>query len=272
MRGHQTKQAGTGCRTSGFTLIELIVVITVLGVLATIAVVAYTGMQKRTATTVVVDNLKKTTDAILIEDYKGGPIPSDLSTLYAAHPDVEMVYHDTSLPGGLPSYETLDPPQSGKLFYDICQELVDNGLGRGKNDFGAGMVDYISGCHVYDLNYIQINGWNGGFSISNPAVTEERLQEYVDNGAASNPNHPTYRETLQRFMDTLISRFKSQGGTFPVTSFWQPWAGQPSLPSPSSFTQAQSDFCLVATSVKYPDVSYVTSKDDPTPKPGTGCD
>lgn len=255
----------------GFTIVEILIVVVVLAVLATIAIVTYVGTQRRASSAVTIDSLRSATDVVLLEEASKRGIPDAIDALFTSPDDVTVSYTRIITPGGLPQYGTLAAPENGKLFYDICVDLVNQGLGQGPSDFGGGTVNYISGCYVYDLHYLQINGWNGGFNVSDPSVTEETLQQYVEAGAASNPDHPSYRATLETFFGTLISRHKAQGGTFPITSFWQPWVGVPALPAPVSITTESRNFCIVATNKRYSDISYVTSSANPIPQPGTSC-
>ncbi len=268
MAGHHNISAA---RKTGFTIVEILIAVSVLVILATIGVVAYVGMQKRASSAVTIDSLKSATDIALVEESSRRGLPDSIDTLFTAHKDVNVLYIRTATAGGLPVYGGLSAPQNGKLFYDICVSLVSQGMGQGPSDFGGGTVNYISGCYVYDLHYLQVNGWNGGFDISDPSVTEERLHEYIEAGASSNPDHPSYRATLERFFASLVYRHKAQGGTFPVTSFWQPWIGVPSLPAPISTTTESQSFCIIASSKKYDDITYVASSENPTPKPGVGC-
>lgn len=258
----------TGTR-SGFTVVELAIAIVVVAILATIAIVSYDGVQKRTASVAVIDSLKKATDAVLIEEVRREAVPESIDGLFTPSADVELVY--SSAPSGeFPRYEGLDAPQNGKLFANICSELVDDGLGQGLNDFGSNTIEYIQWCRAWDFHYFQINGWNGGFNISNPSLTEELLRDYFAEGIANHPDHPNYHATIGTFMNTLIARFKAQGGSFPVT-FWQPWNGDPTLPPPSSSASSSGGFCIIARSTKYGDVSYVATMNNPEPREGAEC-
>jgi prepilin-type N-terminal cleavage/methylation domain-containing protein len=271
MIGHHSFLSIKRIRLSGFTIVEILITVAVIAILATIGIVTYVGTQRRAASAVTVDSVRSATDAVLLEEVSKRGIPDALDTLFTPHDDVSVLYTRIVTPGGLPHYGTLSAQENGKLLYDICVDLVNQGLGQGPNDFGGGTVNYISGCYVYDLHYLQINGWNGGFNVSDPSVTEETLRQYVEAGASSNPDHPSYRATLETFFGTLISRHKAEGGTFPVTSFWQPWVGVPTLPPPVSITAESRSFCIIGTSKKYPDISYVTSSANPTPQLGESC-
>lgn len=84
---------------TGFTIVELLIVIVVIGILASITIVAYGGIQDRAKTTVVMSELKSTEKALGIfatfEGWSSWPddasLPGDgtINDLIAAHPGLE---------------------------------------------------------------------------------------------------------------------------------------------------------------------------------------
>lgn len=256
----------TGGDSNGFTIVELLICIVVIAILAAIGVVAYTGMQERSSASATRSDLRNATNLLLAEQVMGEELPATIEEIMQPSPGVQL----TLIASGGVYYSGLSDEQNGLLFYNHCQDLVDEGYGSGPNDFGGGTVAYISGCHVYDLDYIQINGWNGGFEVSNPIVSLENLQAYVDAAAALHPDHPSYRATLEEFMDELVSRFTSEGGTLPVVEFWEPWESTPALPQPT--LRDADEFCLRATHERYSDISYVSTSSNPTPREGSSCE
>ncbi len=259
-------------RSGGFTIIELIIVIVVVGILAAIGIPAYNNMQRKAATSSVLSYLRQITQRTEGKNIRDGQIPQVIDGLSEKSPDVQIVYV-TAGSGSEYYYSNLTNPQNGLLFYDHCRDLVSEGYGNGPNDFGANTIAYISGCRVYDVNYLQINGWNGGFNVSSPSVTQEMLQSYIDTAIAHNPDHPSYHETVQNFMNELIRRFTSEGGRFPITEFWRPWVGIPTLPPPEAGQMGPSEgYCIIGTHIKYSDISYVTTSSNLTPRLGASCD
>ena len=58
--------------TSGFTIVELLIVIVVIGILAAITIVAYNGVQNRARATALADGLRKTEKAFRLKAIDDG--------------------------------------------------------------------------------------------------------------------------------------------------------------------------------------------------------
>ncbi len=259
-------------RPVGFTVVEIVIVVVTIGIIAAIGIPAYQHMQRNAATGAVLNDLRAVTQTIERQGVRGESLPTAISEVANLSPDVQVVMV-TSGAEVTHYYSNLTMPQNGLLFFEHCSDMVSEGLGNGPNDFGGNTIAYISGCHVYGKNYIQINGWNGGFHINNPNVTEELLQGYVATAKSNHPAHPSYHATLENFMNTLVDRFRSEGGSLPITEFWNPWQTVPTLPPPESgMSNLNSDYCLVATHAKHNDISYFTTSKDLTPRQGSSCD
>ncbi len=54
-------------KPNGFTVVELLIVMVVMAILVTLVVVVYNGIQRNSAKTIVIDTLKKTSDALRVE-------------------------------------------------------------------------------------------------------------------------------------------------------------------------------------------------------------
>lgn len=254
-----------------FTIVEIMIAVVVIAIIAGISVVTYVNIQKTAAEGSVLSQLRQITQRVESMHLSDGRVPEAIDSIAKTSPDVQIVFVNAAGESSL-YYSNLSEAQNGVLFYNHCKDLVSEGYGNGPNDFGANTIAYISGCRVYDVNYLQINGWNGGFNVSSPSVTQEMLQSYIDAAIARNPDHPSYHETVQNFMNELIRRFTSEGGHFPITEFWRPWVGIPTLPPPESSSGAtQGSFCIVATHAKYSDISYVTTSGNLTPRAGASC-
>jgi general secretion pathway protein G len=69
------KMNTTHKQTTGFTIVELLIVIVVIGILAAITIVAYNGIQDRARTTVVNSDLQAIQKAMLLYRADKGTLP-----------------------------------------------------------------------------------------------------------------------------------------------------------------------------------------------------
>lgn len=71
-------------RQTGFTIVELLIVIVVIAILATISIVAYNGIQGRARDSGRLSDMKTITKALEIYKINNGSYPSPVSTLNAS--------------------------------------------------------------------------------------------------------------------------------------------------------------------------------------------
>jgi hypothetical protein len=156
-------------------------------------------------------------------------------------------------------YEDLAPRQDATLLFDLCADLISEGYGQ--NTIGG--AHYISECRVYNTTQIDVQGWNAR-NINAP-ITTQKLYDYVSSYVGGSSSE--FTENATAFMDEWISRFDAQGGTWPVTSFWDSWATptnggimKPELPEPTIVPgggdENSSDFCVEARHSNFPDEIY----------------
>ena len=156
-----------------------------------------------------------------------------------------------------------------------------------------GVASYLWGpntCNVYNNNNIQINGsYTTAGTQMDVSITQQRvLQEATKNRTDQDPqDFPDYNTVVNQFYQTLNDQFVAQGGTYPITIFWDPWCpvGQswcntsmPQLPAlPGGGTSGGSSnqpneltksYCVIGTSSKYSDIIYSFSSSDLKAKQG----
>jgi len=68
-------------RRSGFTLVELLLVVTILGILATVAFVNFAGAGEETRRTATRMSIKAVCDAVRVHEVQVGRFPESLETL-----------------------------------------------------------------------------------------------------------------------------------------------------------------------------------------------
>lgn len=240
--------------SKGFTIVELLIVIVVIGILATMAVIAFSGIQKRATVTTLKSDLTNTAKLMAVSQAETGIYPGVLPGEVRASQGVSITLIST--PG---SYSGLTTVQTGVLFQTMCQQLINEGYGRGSN-LGGGMEQYITNCNVYGRNSLQINGWDAhDFAIP---IASTSIYDWYNSHISSDSWRPNKKQVYLDFASTLSSRYAATGGTFPVTSFWDPWANgsnggvpQETLPAPTTGASSES-FCVEAVHTKYPDTPW----------------
>lgn len=239
-------------RHSGFTIVELLIVIVVIGILAAIVITAYNGVQRAATGASVKSDLANATKLMGQSNALTGAYPDVLPAEVKAGAGTEL-----RLVKNLGGYQNMSNVQNGVLFRDVCQSLVSEGYGTSTN-LGGGVEQYITGCNVYNHDAIQLNGWQArNFAIP---LSQTTIYSWYDSNVSSDPWRPSKKDTFLAFATELSNRFTSLGGTFPVTTFWDPWAspsnsGVPihTLPAPSTPSDP-NEFCIEATHLKYSDL------------------
>jgi prepilin-type N-terminal cleavage/methylation domain-containing protein len=255
-------------KTTGFTIVELVVVIVVIGIIAALVAVAYIGTQRSASNTQTLAAIKDAVDVVGAETARnGGNQLASMPTNYTAPSDVTVKY----VPQSSLHYSGLNNVQGGVLFYNVCKQLVsDPNYSTIHSRDGSQTSNIVMSCDDnVQANSLQITGWDTR-TWSVP-LTQSQIQSYM----ASVPADSWWTDkqsVIQGFYSTLMSTYSSEGGSWPVQSFWDPWANQYSgvqkqnLPSPDPVTGAS--YCISAVSNKYPDMSYIVTADNTTPRSG----
>lgn len=256
--------------SSGFTIVELLIVIVVIAILAAISLVTFTGIAERGAKSAVTSSLQQVGRRALAEDVSGGNVRELLNDILTSDSNIlYSVRYDTG--GDTNYYPNLSPVQEAFLLVTLCKNLISEGYGTGPDDFGSGTVPYLTSCDAYTANNIQINGW-APLELTD-GTSRSMLQAYVERTRTGHPNHPSFAATAQTFVDELIARFERSGGTFPVTEFWNNWdtPNIPSLPPPEVRTVEDGYFCITAQHRNYENAIFTITSRDTRPREGASC-
>ena len=245
----------------GFTIVELIIVITIIGILVAISIISYGGAPRRSTESAMKSDLHNAADAMNLHRIFDNGYPSVLPDDIRASPDVQLLLKTNTMP----VYGSLSPVQNGVLYQSICSELINEGYGVGQNISGQS-EQYVTGCNVYNYGAMQINGWNAhNFTVPVGSTT---VHDWYDANIAYESYRPNHKAVVEAFADLLTSRFTAMGGTFPIASFWDSWATpsnggvvKSELPAPTSGGNS-TGFCIQATTTKYSDLLWHITEDD----------
>jgi len=244
-------------KKTGFTLVELIIVIAVIGLLAAISIIAYNNVQKNTADKTLRSDLDNVTSEMQREALQNNGIyPTALPSGIKSSPNVTLTLEHS---GGINYYgygAGLTPIQNGVLMAQICQDLINEGYGQGQNQDGD-TEDYITGCGNWNSSNMQFTGWKTKKFFT--PVTDATLLNYADTFTTTDTFNKNQETVVKNFYHELVYRQTRQGGSFPLTSFWDSWAtpqngGVAAEPLPSP--QVQPSYCVEATHSKYPDLLW----------------
>lgn len=247
-----------------FTIVELLIVIVVVAVLATISVIGYNGVRKSAINHAAQSDLDRVATEMERQYQKTGQYPSKTP---AALPTDMVASNNITLTivrsGNAPFYTGLTAVQNGTLLAQICQQLIDEGVGKGVDQGGA-TRDYISSCGNWNHDSMQFTAWDT--KKWDVPVTSEQLLGYADSYTVTGAFHKAAQEgAVKNFYRELVSRHQQQGGSFPITSFWDYWANssnggvqqQPLATNP----QTRPYYCVQAQANSYSDIIWKVTQD-----------
>jgi len=237
-----------------FTVVELLIIIVVIAILATLGVFAYNSIQRATAERATQSDLTRAT-AEMQRAYQdnGGAYPSALPSLASGSQDITLTLKRS---GTLNYYSNVTAVQNGMLLAQICQDLIDQGVGKGVNQGGV-TRDYITGCGNWNHNSMQVTGWDTR-TYATP-VSSAALLTYANTFTTSDTFNKAQEAVVKNFYYQLVERLTHQGGSFPVTSFWDYWATPQNggvTQQPLINPQARPHYCIEATHAKYSDIKW----------------
>lgn len=238
MRGVQSRTPSS----TGFTIVELMLVIAVIVVLASMTIVTYNGIQRRSAASMTQRTVADALKTLQMYYAFNKEYPSNIADTEYVPPLTVAVALYTNSPQ-IPVYHDLDSDQNAQLFLNACNGFMP---------ITDGATEYNNEC-IYNGNNEHIKGvLTSNEVIFGPEINQSEF--VLTCGAA-----------CTAAQNDIIDRFLQQGGTFPVTV---PKHGSV-LPAPA-MTDAggATAFCVQGTAAKYADIAYHAMTTSSAPEEG----
>lgn len=238
----------------GFTIVEIIIVVIVVGILMSIVTLGYSNVRRTAMLRAVQSDLQNVSTAMEQTIQKTSAYPTSLPSEIKASDGVTLTIVSA---GAEPYYDNITPVQNGVLFAQICADLVNEGVGQGVNQ-GGGTENYITGCGNWNNNSMQITGWNS--RVWNTPVDSAPLLAYAESFTTNDTWNKAQEAVVKEFYTELVERFERQGGSFPITTFWDYWAtpqngGVIAEPLPTSF-KTKPYYCAEGSVTNTPSVVW----------------
>ena len=231
--------------SSGFTLVEILLVAAIVAILAALTVVSYIGVQHRSADSVTRSTVADALKTLQLYYVFNKNYPANIAdTEYAPPQSVAVVlYTDASQ---TPVYPIANEDQNAQLFINTC-----SGLTAKSTD-----INY-TGC-VYAGQNVHVSGTaSANVVLHGPTIQ----QSGVDLQCASTVA-PSSCSSIQ---SAIISTFLAQGGHFPV----QVPKKSSTLPAPTlATTGTATTFCVQGASGAYVDIMYHALPTSSAPEAG----
>lgn len=221
---------------AGFTLIEIMIIISVLAILAAIAVVGWNGWRHRVDTSSVQNDLIHATAGLSSYQNFKNDYPPNLGGIdFAASPTVALKLSTNA--AQIRVYTSLSPEENAQLFLNTCNASMP---------IKSGATVYNTSCTFAGQN-IHVKGTSSSNVVwQGPTVDQSEVT--LTCGAACNAA-----------VATLISEFLAQGGSFPIAV---PKNTVPLPPYSLESDGPATRFCLEGVSATSDDIVYHTSSEN----------
>lgn len=213
---------------SGFTIVELIIVIVTIGILMSIGISSYGEWGRSTSSTVVRNDLVRASSELESNMNIKNNYPPNLAGInFVASKDVAIVLYTNAPANGV--YDSLTADQNAQLLLNVCNANL-NGL-------------YNTACTFAG------NGGGAKIHVKGTHTTNTQWRSPISQNTISLPYGPEYEAATE----AIINQFLAQGGIFPVIVS----GSTTSLPEPTLVPiGVATDFCLEGRSGTYPDDAF----------------
>jgi prepilin-type N-terminal cleavage/methylation domain-containing protein len=205
---------------SGFTIIELLIVIIVIAILATLVITAYNGVQKKAATSVVQADLHKAAESLATAQAETGTYPTSFPSDFKPSEKVTLNLADTGSPDSYCINGSYSGQSSIQWHYQTNGGL-QSGFCSGQIIAGSDVGDGGGQNLITDPSFSNLSSWgvscSGGCSVA----------KSVRNGTSSDPagNRPV-----------LVLQNNSPLGTAPSWSYFSGLVNGPAMVVGKNYT------------------------------------
>lgn len=230
-------------RKAGFTIVELLVIITVIAILAGVVIVGYGAWQQRIATKSVQSDITLATSSLKnYRNYKNSYPPNLAGTGFASTKTVAVTLYTNAPSVGV--YESLTNDQNAQLFLNVCNANLN-----GTNNTACTFNGSGSGARIH------VRGTSGANFFWSPSPLSKT---YIQNNCSG----------LCANITQLISQFEAQGGVWPIVVS----GNNVSLPEPTQTPNgAATRYCIEGRSGPHPSVVYHSRSENSSSPPTVGA-
>lgn len=247
MKKQQRSFMAFGCAVRhGFTIVEILIVVTIIAILATVSIITFANMRWRSVDALVKNTASDAQKALQTYGvFNQKTYPSNIAgTEYAPPLDVALALYTNA--AQIPVYTNLTPDQNAQLFLNSCNGFMP---------VTDGVSTYNESCSYAGQNLHVKGTVSTNIVMQGPTISQSDFQ--LSCGSA-----------CDTAVDSIVSTFIAEGGTFPIVV---PSRGS-TLPQPTmTTTGVATNYCLEARSPLFSDIVYHATQNAANPAEGP-CD
>lgn len=225
-------------KPTGFTIVDLIIVVGVIGILVALGILSYGSWQRAQATNSVKSDIQQAVSGLQsYKNFKNNYPPNLAGTGFASSQNVALMLATNAPSVGV--YENLNGNQNAQLFLNSCNA----NLFSTPNNTVCSFQGNGGGAKIH------AKGTNGSNTIWNSPIQQTALT--LSCGAQ--------QSACDQAITDMISQFTAQGGVFPIVVP----GNNVALPEPSQVPNGPANrYCLEGRASEYPDIVYYILSDN----------